>query len=327
MLVFTFAAGVPELMVARVVQGLATGAAAGAVGAGMLDLDKAKGTITNAVAPLMGTATGGIAAGLLVQYLPAPEHLVYLVLLGIFLVQAIGVALMPETSTPKAGALGSLRPRFSAPSAARRPLLVAAPVLVAVWALAGFYGSIGPTLVQQIVGSNSVVLGGAALSVLAASGAAAVLLLRNAAPRTVMLFGVTALITGVGITLLAIMFTSTAVFFIGTVIAGAGFGGGFQGAIRTVIPLAAPHERSGLLSTIYVVSYLAMGLPAIIAGFLVVHTGGVMTTAREYGLAVMVLAALALPGVLRPRRQPAPAATVKIDTEFAPELVGAGSAR
>ena len=81
-----------------------------------------------------------------------------------------------------------------------------------------------------------------------------------------------------------------------------GFGAGFQGAIRTVIPLAAPHERAGVLSIMYVVSYLAMGLPAVIAGFLVVHAGGVLTTAREYGVAVMVLAAVALVGVIRPRK-------------------------
>ena len=56
MLVFATAEGVPELMVARVIQGLSTGAAAGAVGAGMLDIDRAKGTIANAVAPLTGTA-------------------------------------------------------------------------------------------------------------------------------------------------------------------------------------------------------------------------------------------------------------------------------
>jgi hypothetical protein len=36
---------------------LATGAAAGAVGAGMLDLDRARGTLANAIAPVTGTAT------------------------------------------------------------------------------------------------------------------------------------------------------------------------------------------------------------------------------------------------------------------------------
>ena len=52
MVIFATAGGVPALLVARVVQGLSTGAAVGAVGAGLLDLDKAKGTIANAVAPV-----------------------------------------------------------------------------------------------------------------------------------------------------------------------------------------------------------------------------------------------------------------------------------
>jgi hypothetical protein len=62
------------------------------------------------------------------------------------------------------------------------------------------------------------------------------------------------------------------------------------------LPLAAANERAGVLSILYVISYLAMGLPAVIGGFRVVHGGGVFTTAREYSIAVMALAALALVG-------------------------------
>jgi MFS family permease len=43
LLVFATAGGVPALLLARVVQGLSTGLGIGAVGAGMLDLDRAKG--------------------------------------------------------------------------------------------------------------------------------------------------------------------------------------------------------------------------------------------------------------------------------------------
>ena len=110
MLVFATATGVPALFVARVIQGLSTGAAAGAIGAGMLDINRAKGTIANAVAPMTGTATGALASGLAVQFLPAPTHLVYLALFAIFVLQGIGVTLMAETSTPMAGAVASLRP-------------------------------------------------------------------------------------------------------------------------------------------------------------------------------------------------------------------------
>ncbi|MFC1440739.1 MFS transporter [Streptacidiphilus sp. N1-10] len=326
MVVLTTAGGVPELLLARVVQGLATGLAVGAVGAGMLDIDKAKGTITNAVAPMTGTATGSIASGLLVQYLPWPVHLVYLALLGVFLLQGVGVWLMAETSEPKPGALASLRPRLGIPRTAVGPVLTAVPVLVAVWALAGFYGSVAPAVVRVVVGSDSSLLGGLALFVLAGSGALTVLLLRDARPRLVMLLGIAALILGVGGTLLSVDHRSTAGFFLATALAGAGFGGGFQGAIRTTVPLAAPHERSGLLSTLYVVSYLAMGLPAVIGGVLVVHGGGLLATTREYGVAVMALAALALLGLVRQSRGPAVGRSVLVASsapvsEKAPEPV------
>ena len=302
MVVFSTADGVPQLLIARIVQGLSTGAAAGAIGAGMLDLNKVRGTVANAVAPITGTAAGALGSGLIVQFLPEPTHLVYLVLLGVLIVQGLGVMMMPETTTPAPGALASIRPQFTVPPQARRQLLFAAPALVAVWALAGLYGALGPALVRLVSGSGSIVLGGLSLAVLAGSGAVAVLLLQRQSPRGLMLIGSVALIAGAGLTLLAVTFGSVPGFFIGTVITGIGFGGGFQGAIRSVMPLAAPHQRAGMLSVVYVISYLAMGLPAVIAGFLLVHEGDLLATAVQYGTAAMVLAALALLGVARPAR-------------------------
>jgi hypothetical protein len=100
-----------------------------------------------------------------------------------------------------------------------------------------------------------------------------------------------------------------AVFFAGSAIAGAGFGSGFQGGIRMVVPLAAAHERAGLVSLLYVVSYLGLGVPAVLAGFGVVHGGGLISTSHYYGAAVIALAALALTGLLknRPGRAARPA--------------------
>jgi hypothetical protein len=253
-----------------------------------------------------------------VQYLPDPAHLVYLILLGIFVVQWAGVALMAESATPKPGALATLRPRLSVPAAVRGPMLAAVPALIAVWSLGSFYGSLGPALIGQLAGSQSAVLGGLALAMLAGPAAVTVLALRAAPPRLIMLLGMTSLLAGVGITLLAITVSSVAVFLLGTAVAGVGFGAGFQGAIRTVLPLAAAHERAGVLSTIYVVSYLALGLPGVIAGYLVVHGGGPLASAREYAVAVMVLAALAIAGLARrSRSRPRPSGTP------APSLVSA----
>ena len=248
LVVFATAAGVPALLLARVLQGLSTGAAAGALGAGLLDLDRSRGTVANGVGSIAGTATGALGSALLVAFLPAPTHLVYLTLLVVLVVQGVGVWSMSETSTRKPGALASLRPQLGLPAGARRPLAAAVPALVAVWALAGFYGSLGPTLIRGVAGSSSIVLGGLALAVLAGGGAVTVLLVRDLEPRVVTILGTTALLVGVGVTLLAIASSSEAGFFVGTAIAGVGFGAAFQGALRTVLPLAEPHERAGVLS-------------------------------------------------------------------------------
>jgi MFS family permease len=153
-----------------------------------------------------------------------------------------------------------------------------------------------------MTGSNDVVLGALSLFVLAGSAVVATIALRRAAARTVMLFGILALIAGVAVSVTAVSLSSAPLFFAGSAIAGAGFGSGFQGGIRTVVPLAAAHQRAGLVSLLYVVSYLGLGVPAVLAGFGVVHGGGLVDTSRYYGAAVIALAAVALLGLLRTRR-------------------------
>lgn len=300
MMIFAAASGVGDLVLARIVQGLATGTALGAVGAGMIDLNKERGATANAVAPTFGTAMGSVFSGILVQYLPAPTHLVYVVLCIIFVLQGIGVALMADTIVPAPGALASLKPQLNLPAATRWRLLLALPVLVASWALAGFYGALGPMLVRGILGVSSALLGGLTLFVLAASGGLAVLMLQHREPRAMMTFGACMLAAGVGVVVWSLSHHAIAVFFAGTSIAGIGFGTGFQGAVRSIVPFAAPHERASVLSLVFVVSYLSMGVPAIAAGALIARHGNILGIGKEFGIAVIALAlAAVLAAVLR----------------------------
>ncbi|GAA2822028.1 MFS transporter [Crossiella cryophila] len=300
MLVFATADGVGALLVARVVQGVATGAAVGALGAGMLDLDAKRGQLANAVAPGIGTAVGALFSALLVRYLPAPTELVYLVLLVVFLVQGLGIVLMRETVSRAPGALASLRPEIILPSAVRARVLTAAPVLFAVWALAGLYGALGPALVAKLGGGGSPLLGGLALFTMAGIAALTTVVMRNRSPELTMRTGVFALIIGVAVTLIALEIGALPLFFLGTAIAGVGFGAGFQGGLRTSVPLAEPHERAGVLSLLFVVSYLGFGLPAVAAGVLVVHGPGLIGATLIYGGVLIALAVLALVRLFTP---------------------------
>lgn len=303
--IFATADSVTHLMLARVVQGLATGAALGAIGAGMLDLDKNRGPLANAVTPMVGTGVGGLMAGLFAHYLPAPTVLVYLVLAVVFLLQMLGVIFMAETVTRRPGAVASLKPQLSLPAAARTPMLLAAPMLVAVWALAGFYASLVPAVLRHVLGLDPSFAGGWAAAALTGGGITTVLAMQNRDGRGLMRYGGMALIAGSALVMLALAYQSVFGFFVGTLVAGSGFGAGFQGGIRSVVPTAKPHERAGVLSVAFVICYLAMGLPAIAAGFFVVKFGNLPGTAQEFSAVVIALALFALIGQALTRKKTA----------------------
>jgi predicted MFS family arabinose efflux permease len=296
MLLFAFAGNLDVLLAARVLQGLATGSALGAIGAGLVDLHPTRGPVANASALMAGTASGSLLSALFVQLLPSPTELVYIFMAGVFLLQALGVLLIAETSARVPGARRALAPRLEMPSQVRGALAVAAPILIAVWTLGGFYASLGPSLAQLVAGDRSMIVGGAALFLLAGSGSLTVLRFHHIEARRVALAGALAIMAGSALLLAGVADHSLLLFAIGIFPAGAGFGAGFQGGLRTVVSKAEPHQRSGVISLVYVISYLSLGLPAILAGTLVVHSS-LSQVAEELGAAVIVLATLTAAGL------------------------------
>ncbi len=123
-------------------------------------------------------------------------------------------------------------------------------------------------------------------------GAATALAVRNVRPATVMLGGCLALMLGAGVSVAAIETGSAVVLLLSTGLAGIGFGPAFLGAYRTVVALAAPADRAGLIAAIFTVSYLSMGLPALIAGIVDTQVG-LHSTALVYSAAVAGLAGVA----------------------------------
>jgi predicted MFS family arabinose efflux permease len=298
MLVFAFAGNLDVLLAARVLQGLATGASLGAIGAGLVDLHPTRGPVANASALMAGTASGSLLSALFVQWLPAPTELVYLFLSAVFLAQAVGIVLIAETSARVPGARRSLRPTLALPPQVRGAVAIAAPSLVAVWTLGGFYASLGPSLAQMVAGDHSMILGGAALFLLAGSGTVAVLGFHRTEARRFALFGALAMIVGSALLLWGVAARSLPIFALGIFPAGAGFGAGFQGGLRMIVADAEPHQRSGVISVVYVISYLSLGLPAILAGALVVDSS-LAQTAEEIGAGVIALAAFTAAGLAR----------------------------
>ncbi|MGE8352590.1 MAG: MFS transporter [Pseudomonas protegens] len=298
MLLFINESGVQWLIAARVMQGFATGMATSVLGAALLDTDRQQGPLVNSVAPLLGMACGAMGASLLVEFAPLPLQFSYWLLLGLFVVQALYVWRLPESVSPQPGAWASLRPTLHVPLQARRALWLALPVDVAVWAVGGFYLSLAPSLVRAATGSTSNLIGGALVAVLTLSGAVMIFSLRQRPADKVLRLGAGLLAVGVMLILGAVHSASLMLFFLGTLVLGSGFGGGFLGALRSVVPLALPHERAGLMSAFYVLSYLAFCLPALLAGNLT-RSFGLIATTDGYGAVLILLSLGALLVLLR----------------------------
>lgn len=297
MVAFWQAESVGVLITARVVQGLGAGLLLSSMSAAIVDLEPRErpglGAIANSVTPLAGLAAGGLIAGLVLDEVTrAPLTAVFGVLTGLFVLMAVVVWVAPETSARRAGVLASFRPEVGVPPEARAAFLRALPALIAGWATSGFYLSLGAPLVAQELGGSSHLSQGLVVTAINGAGAAMCFLARNWSGRSVTLYGTTTLATGTALTLVALAAGSLPWFMAAAVFAGTGFGASFMGILRSITPLAPPERRGELFAAVFVASYVAFGIPAVVAGFAVGEVG-LMTTAMGYGAVVVFLAGLA----------------------------------
>ena len=293
MMLFSEARDVGQLILARAVQGLCVGTGTTALGAAILDTNRARGPLLNSVTAFVGLTAGSLGTAALITFAPDPLHTVYEVLLGLTAVMIALLWLMPETAARKAGALASLRPHVSVPSQSRSILVRLTPANVAGWALGGLYLSLMPTIVATAVRVVSPWVGGVVVAALMLTAAIVVAAFRDWPARRLILLGTSTLSLGVAVSLFGIQQQQVAALLAGTVIAGAGFGSTFSGIMRALLPTAAPDQRAGLLSAFYVQSYLAFSLPAVAAG-LAVPLVGLSVAAYVYGAVIIVLAGVSL---------------------------------
>jgi hypothetical protein len=281
----------------RVIQGLATGSALGAFRPYLLDLQPSDGSrlgsLVGAAAPTFGLGLGSVVSGLLLQYCPYPTRLIFAILTALLAVLALAFLTLPEIGDRIPGAMAALRPEIAVPSRARRAFVGAIPPLLATWALGGLYLSLGGSLLLGEFKQMNEGLIGALLALLFVVASVTAWLLHDVTPPTLIRLGGAALIVGAVLLLLAVAFSSVALFTVSALVSGAGFGPANLGAFRSVSQLAEEHERPALLSAVLVVSYLGFSLPALAAGLLIVQVG-LRSTTYAYGgfLAVVALATL-----------------------------------
>jgi predicted MFS family arabinose efflux permease len=304
---FMLASSVVWLFAARAVQGLATGLALGAASAALLDLHPGRDTravgLTNGVVSTAGMGLGVFTSALIIDLLPAPRVTPYLALLLLFAAAFVGAARMPEPVAERSRPRLALQ-RPSVPSTVRAAFLLAALGVISSWSIGGLSLSLGPELSAGLFHTASPLVG--ALSVFSLAGPAAIaqIAFRHSRPWAGAAAGSIALATGMLLVVAAASAGSAGLYLAGTIVAGAGFGVAFLGALRALSAAIPPAHRGAVMSAFYVVAYASLSLPAILAG--VIDTPlGLRPTFEIFGsvIAVLALTVALLAWRTRPRQQ------------------------
>lgn len=299
--VFTTASSVLWLFVARALQGLATGAALGAAGAALIDLhpttDTRTAALVNGVVALAGLGAGALLSSVLVEFLPAPRVVPFLVVAAMIALLLGLIGILPEPVEARRRTV--LRPqRPGIPHQTRGPFALAALGVVGSWSIAGVYLALGPALAGQLLNTHGELAGGVAAAALMGSGALAQLGGRNLDNRTLTVAGSVLVAGGMALTATAVAVDSAAFFLMASALAGVGFGLAFMGALRHLTGSIPADRRAEVMSAFYVVGYLSLALPAVAAG-VTASAVGLSETFELFSAGVVVLALMVAVGGLR----------------------------
>lgn len=303
MVLFWHAASVAVLILARIVQGMATGFLISALSATALDFAPegrpGLAALWNAVAPGIGLALGALVSGIALDVSGRPLAEVFLSLTVAYLVVAALFTLVPETASRRRGAWASLRFRLSIPVTIRAEFWRSAPAIVAGWATGGLFLSLGANIVREEPGGATPLWQALPVVILAGTGVLAAVVLRRRPARTTLVFGTAALAVGTALSLTALGLGSLPFYLVTVAVTGMGFGTAFSGVITSLAPQIPATERADTFAVIFLLAYLSFGVPSVVAGMLV-PVAGLSAVCIGYGLVVIVLALTAL--VLRVRR-------------------------
>lgn len=295
-LTFALANGTPWLFIARVFQGLALGAASGALTAALTELEpkgnRHRAALVSTVASVGGLGAGPLVAGLLAQYALAPRTLPFVVEIVLLVPAAIAMATMPETQPTS-----RWRPRRpQIPAVARDAFLTSGAASFLAFAVIGLFLSLVPSYVSKLSGSDNLVVGGGAVALMLACSSVSQVVAYGKRALPVQVTGLWLLAVGLVLLAVAGSASSLSLLLIATMIAGVGQGLAFLGGITEINRVAPPDRRADVLSSFYVIIYLGVGVPVIGVGFLATVTG--LLQSVQYFAGIVAVLCLVVIGML-----------------------------
>ncbi|MFE6236104.1 MFS transporter [Cellulosimicrobium sp. NPDC057862] len=299
--------GLGGLVVARLVSGAGIGAVTATATAHLAELRAVArpdgprdASAVAGLANIGGLALGPLVGGLLAQAAPAPLTTPYVAFAVLLAAAVLAAALVPETVAPAAGPYAYRPQRVAVPRSGRGTFVAAAAAAAAFagFAVFGLFTSLTPSVLATVMHEDSRLVAGLVSAAVFASAALAQLASGRLAPARQVALAVGLTLTGLVVLAASVGFASLPGFVASAVVAGAGVGILFRGALATAGSLAEPHRRGEVLAGVFLVAYVGLAVPVLLLGLsLTVEPLRLMVVV--FAAATAVLVALAAPGLAR----------------------------
>jgi MFS family permease len=299
-LVFVTWPALPGLLVARILSGLGVGAATATATVWLAELDAGRrpdapahrAQIISTAANLGGLGLGALIAGVLAQWVGHALTVPFLTLASALVVGMLVVALAPETRVPPEPRPRYRPQRISVPPQSRGRFFAAATAVAITFAIFGLITSLAPSFLAGTLHQPSHALAGAVSFAMFAAAALTQTLTGPRTPHQLLAGAIPALLTGVALLTLAVWVPSPSfgIFLAGDLIAGAGAGLMFKGAIGTVTEISLPERRAEAVAGFFLAAYLGLAGPVI--GL------GALTQIASTRVSLLVFAGLLALGIL-----------------------------
>ncbi|WP_433163758.1 MFS transporter [Kribbella sp. CA-247076] len=265
---------VPGLLLARFICGVGVGVLTATATAHLSELrqvarpgeDPSRSALVSSMVNMGGLALGPLVGGVLAQYVSSPLERPYEVFLVLLLVSALGIALVPET-VQRLEERPAYRPqRIALPSSAKPLFFASAAGAFAAFAILGLFTSLAPTFLAGTLHHTSRVLaGGVTFLVFIAGAVSQAAFVRVTRPGQLRLGLVFMSLGLIGVAVGGLL-PSLWVFVAGGVVAGAGAGLVFRGAVATAASLADTRARGEVLAALFLIAYAGLALPVLAIG-------------------------------------------------------------
>ncbi|WP_110689705.1 MFS transporter [Salinicola endophyticus] len=300
-LVFWHAQGLGPILFGRVLSGISAGIFTGTATVAVMELVpdawKRVGPLVATAANMGGLGLGPMVAGVLAALAPLPLVLPYVLHLVLALLAALFIWRAPETVTRPARIRLRVQ-KLKVPPEVRGVFVPAAIAAFAGFMVCGFATSVTPAFVGGQLGyHNPTLIGVVAGSLFIASTLGQ--MVQDKLPEARRLpIGCGVLLVGVLLLAWGMAAQTLAGFILGPIVAGIGQGIAFRAGLGAVAAASPVQHKAAVVSTFFVVAYVAISLPVIGIG-LVASVLGLQLTGLLFDALVALLCCVALGLLLR----------------------------